>query len=242
VGERAKVISVLRKAEELMSLSIPPPNTASDVRRAFELASGRCGLTFPEYRALADGDPALVELERQVIADARRRWGAPVAEIEPRPPEPEEEEQPDTILERILVPVDYSMESHRAVALALELRRTHGSAVCLFHAAQSTGSDDWLAGIGSPSVAVDWVAEAHGRLRRFLANVAPGAGEGIDVRARVGLPLDTLGQEAHGWGATLVIATARVQSWLVRSPAERLLRELGLPVLIIPTGTPRRGT
>lgn len=145
-----------------------------------------------------------------------------------------EESAAATILARVFVPVDYTMECHRAVDLALELRRKHGSAACLFHAAQSTGSDDWLAGIGSPSVGGDWVAEAKARLRRFLANVAPDAGADAEVRSRVGLPITTLSEEAHRWAATLVIATASLHNQL-RSPAERLVRKLQLPVLIMPT-------
>ena len=242
VAERAKVIGVLRKAEELMSTANPSPDTDAGVRRALELACGRVGLTYPEYRALADHDPDLVDLERSVIADARRRWSTtpgtlvtsvPAPEPTPPPPTPDEGTEKIIVFDRIFVPVDYSIESHRAVRLALELRRTRGSAVCLFHAVESTGSDDWLGGIGSPAVGGDWVAEAHERLRRFLANLGV-TDDGIAVRARIGRPLRMLCDEARDWGATLVVAAARVHASLVRSPAERLVRQLGLPVLVIP--------
>ena len=43
VAGRAKVIGVLRKAQEFMSTSNPPPNTEAEVRRALELASGGVG-------------------------------------------------------------------------------------------------------------------------------------------------------------------------------------------------------
>ncbi|MBX3187873.1 MAG: universal stress protein [Labilithrix sp.] len=236
VAERAKVIGVLRKAEELMSTSNPPPNNEVDARRALELAGGRLGLTYPEYRAITDADPELVELERRVLNDARRRWGSAPRAAAPEAPAPIEE----PLLARVIVPVDYSMDSQRAVRAALELQRGLGAAVCLFHAAESSESDEWLGGIGSPAVGGDWVAEAKDRLRRFLDNIAPGARAVVDVRARVGLPLDTLCEEARSWGATLVIAAANVHSWLLRSPAERLVREVGLPVLIVPTVATRR--
>jgi nucleotide-binding universal stress UspA family protein len=237
VAERAKVIGVLRKAEEFMSTSNPAPDTDADVRRALDLSCGRLGLTFQEYRALADSDPELVEFERHVIAEARRRWGAApttpaAAASQPEPERPAEAAA--KMLDRVFVAVDYTMDSHRAVGVALELRRTHGSTVCLFHAAESTGSDDWLAGIGSPAVAGDWVVETEERLRRFLRNVAPDADADIEVRARVGLPVSSLCVEAHRWGATLVIATARLHTRIVRSPAEQIVRQVGLPILIIP--------
>jgi len=240
VAGRAKVIGVLRKAEELMSTANPAPNTDADVLRALELASGRVGLTYAEYRALADGDAELVDLERRVIDDARVRWGtapaSPVANVlaaEPLPPLDEVAEAL-TIFRRVIVPVDYTPESHRAVRVALELRRIHGSAICLFHAVESTGSDDWLGGIGSPAVGGDWVAEGKARLRRFLANIGVDGADDIDVRARVGLPLLMLREEARAWSATLVVAASRMHATLVRSPAERLVRELQLPVLVIP--------
>src|SRR5262245_41744941 len=77
------------------------------------------------------------------------------------------------VFDRIFVPIDFSTASHLALGAALELHRTHGSTLCLFHAAQSDGSDEWLAGIGSPAASGDWVKESEGRLRRFLENVAP---------------------------------------------------------------------
>jgi nucleotide-binding universal stress UspA family protein len=139
------------------------------------------------------------------------------------------------VFDRVLVPVDYSMASHRALGLALELRRTHGSALCLFHAAESTGGDEFLAGIGSPSVGGDWVAESKERLLRFLDNVAPGKAAGIDVRARVGLPIAMLVAEARAWRPTLVVAAIRFQPrFPFRSPAERLIRRLRVPVLLVP--------
>jgi nucleotide-binding universal stress UspA family protein len=130
--------------------------------------------------------------------------------------------------------VDYTMSSHRALGIALELMRTHGSDVCVFHAAESGGSDDWLGGIGSPAVGGDWVSEAVARLRRFLDNVAPGASTRVEVMAKVGEPLPTLRIAAREWGASLIVAPAHVHARLFRSPAERLVHESEVPVLVLP--------
>ncbi len=69
VAERAKVISVLRKADELMAEGNLPQGQESP-RRALELAAGRVGLTIEEYDALVKGDPELMELERRVLEAA----------------------------------------------------------------------------------------------------------------------------------------------------------------------------
>jgi hypothetical protein len=74
VAERAKAIAVMRKAEELMSEQIPPATSDSTILRALELAAGRVGLTFAEYRALVKDDPELAELERKVIENARLEY------------------------------------------------------------------------------------------------------------------------------------------------------------------------
>ena len=67
VAERAKVIGVLRKAEELMAEGNLPHGQETP-RRALELAAGRVGLTIQEYEALVKGDAELIELERKVLA------------------------------------------------------------------------------------------------------------------------------------------------------------------------------
>ncbi|MDB4935534.1 MAG: hypothetical protein JWP87_2506 [Labilithrix sp.] len=238
VADRAKVIGVLRKAEEFMSTANPPPDSDALVRRALELACGRLGVMWREYRSIVAADPELRELERRVIADARERWGRPPSVIIVTPPgaeQAQDERSPaERLFDRIFVPIDYTTDSHSAALAALDLRRSHGSAMCLFHAAESTGSDDWLAGIGSPAVGGDWIAETNDRLRRFLAHIAPDAAGGVEVRACVGSPVAELSKEARRWGATLVVAAASVQARLLRSPGERILRELQLPVLIIP--------
>lgn len=143
------------------------------------------------------------------------------------------------IFRRVIVPIDYSMESHRAFGVALDLVETHGSTVSLFHAEESSGADEWLGGIGSPSVGGDWIAEAKGRLRRFVLNVAPWMAGRVDILASIGEdPVHELRRAAHGWGATLVVASANVYSGFLRSPAERLVHGFEVPTLIIPHEPP----
>lgn len=139
-----------------------------------------------------------------------------------------------SVLDRVFVPVDYTMSSHRALGVALELMRTHGASVCVFHAAEDEPSDDWLGGIGSPAVGGDWRSDAEARLRRFLENVAPGTSSRVEVLAMVGEPRLMIRLAAAEWGASLIVASANVHTRLVRSPAERLVHETEIPVLVIP--------
>ena len=74
VAERAKVIGVLRKAEELMASPNRPPRSEADLDRVLEVAAHDVGITIGEYRALMTGDDELAELEKKVLDDARRRW------------------------------------------------------------------------------------------------------------------------------------------------------------------------
>jgi len=74
VAERATVIGVLRKVEELVAEGNLPKGQET-VRRALELAAGRAGLTIGEYEALVKGDPELVDLERKVLEAASSKLG-----------------------------------------------------------------------------------------------------------------------------------------------------------------------
>ena len=62
VADRAKAVGVLRKTEEFLA-----SNNPSDPQRALELAAGRVGLTFEEYRAIVDADHELQALEAKVL-------------------------------------------------------------------------------------------------------------------------------------------------------------------------------
>lgn len=140
-----------------------------------------------------------------------------------------------TTLDRVFVPVDYSMGSHAALGVALELMRVHGSSVCVFHAAESDATDEWLGGIGSPAVGGDWISEAENRLRRFLDNVAPGTASRVEVMAKIGEPHRTIREAALEWGATLIVAAVDAHGSVFRSPAERLVHDNDIPVLVLPT-------
>lgn len=63
VADRAKAVGVLRKAEEFLATNNP-----SEPRRALELAAGRIGLTWDEYRKIVDADHELAALEQKFLS------------------------------------------------------------------------------------------------------------------------------------------------------------------------------
>ena len=71
VAERAKGVSVLRKAEELMASGNPDGGTEDGRRRAIELACGRCGVRVEEYDRIVAHDSELLALQTNVMEAAR---------------------------------------------------------------------------------------------------------------------------------------------------------------------------
>lgn len=140
-----------------------------------------------------------------------------------------------SILERVFVPVDLSMESHRAVGVALALQRFLHAAVCLFYVAEPDATNDYLGGIGSPATMGDWLAASEERLRRFFVNLVPGYPLPVELRASVDVNVPRLVErEARTWGASMVVVTADVHTRFFRSEAERWIRDFELPMLVIP--------
>lgn len=140
------------------------------------------------------------------------------------------------VFAKIFVPIDYTMDCHRALGVALELQRTHGSEIRLFHAARGDASEDWHGGIGADFVQGDWVTRARARLRDFVENVAPEALDKVELHACMGgETLRLVREEARRWGATLLVAAAPVHARLVRSSAEKLVHDIDIPALIIPS-------
>jgi nucleotide-binding universal stress UspA family protein len=156
---------------------------------------------------------------------------------------PEPLTQGKLIFERILVLIDFGVSPRATLGVALELHRTLGSKVCLYTVPELTGGDEFLAGLGSPSVIMaDLGEEARGRLHRFLENVAPEFAPEVELRARVDVdPIASLREEALRWGATLVIAAADSHAGIfLRSRAEKLVHAFDIPVLLVPAPRPRR--
>lgn len=140
------------------------------------------------------------------------------------------------MFQRILVPVNFSLGSRRALATALTLRERHGSEVHLFHLAEPGENERFLAGVGgdAPMAGQGLIADAEQRLRRFVDNTFPGKSGEVAVRAHGGIDVVTaLRKAAFETKATLVVLGARQRQTVFRTTLEKALRELDTPVMIV---------
>jgi len=141
------------------------------------------------------------------------------------------------LFDRLLVPVDFSEGSRRALATALELKRQFHSEVHLFTLTEASENDQFLAGTGASALSPqDLVDAAKGRLGRFVDNIFPGCSGDVIVHAKVGVDvLHGICREAKGEATTLVILAQEPKQTILRTQVEKLVRELGSAILIVRT-------
>jgi nucleotide-binding universal stress UspA family protein len=141
----------------------------------------------------------------------------------------------NTVFQRILVPIDFSAASRRAVAVALSLRARFGSEVHLFRLAQSGENDQFLAGTGAAGASPDWlVSDAEGRVRRFVDHVVPGRSGEVIIHAAIGEDvLHGVVRMARRIGATLTLVPGEAKEGVFRSTIEKLIIELECPVMLV---------
>ena len=136
---------------------------------------------------------------------------------------------------RILVPVDFSDDSRRALAMALVLRESFASEVHLFHLAEHGANDEFLAGIGGSSPPPGELVEAaRSRLRAYLENLFPGTAEDVVVHAHYGTDVVAgIERAASEVGATLVLLAGRPRQSLFRTRIEKIVRDLNGAVMVV---------
>jgi nucleotide-binding universal stress UspA family protein len=140
----------------------------------------------------------------------------------------------ETTFKRLLVPVDFSAGSRRALGAALVLRRSLGSEVHLFNLAELGENDEYLACTGANSVTPgELVEDTKARLRRFVDNVFPGQAAEVTVHARMGVDVvHGIERIANDLGATLVLLGARQRESLFRTDIEKVVRDLNGAVML----------
>jgi nucleotide-binding universal stress UspA family protein len=141
------------------------------------------------------------------------------------------------VFDRILVPIDFSEGSRRALGTALELRKRFGSEVHLFRLTASTSNDQFLAGIGGDSLAPrDLVEAAESRLQRFVENVLPGRSAEVIVHAQVGEDVvHGIARSAKHTGTTLVLLAEEPKQSVFRTQVEKIVQELDSAVMLLRT-------
>jgi universal stress protein A len=146
--------------------------------------------------------------------------------------------------QRILVPIDFSDCSIRALAMARDLSTSLGEpvAVTVFHVGdvQRALGHHWseeLAPVG-PEVEDAAEAERH-RLEASVVRVAHSLGGSFrpDVLVRMGHPAEEIAEQIRAGGHDLVVMGTRgrtgVRRLLLGSVAERVIHHSAVPVLVI---------
>jgi nucleotide-binding universal stress UspA family protein len=138
--------------------------------------------------------------------------------------------------ERLLVPVDFSSASRAAVAMAMSIADRWGSEVVLFHAAGFDQNDEFLRYTGVPWGREDVVRETSEHLRRFADEVAPGSTARVRLdAARDENPVHAVVRACARHSPSLVVlGTHPRDRWrILRSRAERIVRALACPVVLV---------
>lgn len=142
-------------------------------------------------------------------------------------------------IDRILCPIDFSEFARDALEHAVALANWYRAALTLMHVIETPllSIDELAAGYASfePLPDRDTVAED---LRQFARPVLGSIDVPLDVLVTVGTPAIAIQADAERMGADLVVIGTHGRSgfrgFLLGSVAERLLRTLAVPLLIVP--------
>lgn len=141
---------------------------------------------------------------------------------------------------RILVPVDYSEHSQRALELALKLgARDPVDVVHVWDRPQYTGDAVVTGPDGSRRALAEMIREnAEADMTQFLARVHQPAGAALERRLITGDPvsalLEILEQRKHDLVVICTHGRTGMQRILLGSVTERLIRLSPVPVLTVP--------
>lgn len=138
--------------------------------------------------------------------------------------------------DRLLVPIDFSSAARAAFTLAMRLAERWGSEVVLFHAAEADGNDEFLDYTGVPWGRSDVLRETREHLLRFADTVVPGSSSRVRVEAvRADSPVRAVVIACARYSPTMVVLGTRPRDRrrVFRSPAERIMRAVSCPVLVI---------
>lgn len=156
--------------------------------------------------------------------------------------EPREYETDDPIIhaerKRILVPVDFSRPSRRAVRFAREWAARFGSEIFLLHVIEPWGAvSAFGAGpVAPPLPPLDFHAQARAELEKLAREEFSDSAK-VSVHLRDGAAYDEIATAARDLGADLIIIATHGRTGLAHilmgSTAERVVRHAPCPVLTL---------
>ena len=138
---------------------------------------------------------------------------------------------------RIIVPVDGSPTSNKALVTALDIARDSDSRIRLVHSVDELA---YLTGFEASADVLSLVRQSGQRVLSEAAEIAGSAGVPIETclmdtpGRRLG---ETIADEAKQWGADLIVVGTHgrrgVERMLLGSGAEQILRQSPVPVLVV---------
>lgn len=140
-----------------------------------------------------------------------------------------------TIFSRVLVPVDFSPVSHRAVFAALELQRCCRARVCVFYVTHAGANDEFLATLGSPTSRSELRGDGgRAAVRRFVSHIAPGREDDVECDTTIGDDsMSEIRAKIEAWKPSLLVLSHVSHASLLRTHVEKLIRSIELPVLLL---------
>jgi universal stress protein A len=141
-------------------------------------------------------------------------------------------------LKKILVPMDFSAPSQRALDFAVRLAKQFRSAVTLLHVVEKTAVGSGFADIPSKlDFSDEQFSMAEKNLRTLSASLRPAGSPTVDTAIRTGLPAHEIVEAAKEFDADLiVIATHGYTGWkhfCIGSTAERVVCTAPCPVFVV---------
>lgn len=148
--------------------------------------------------------------------------------------QPTSESTAGETFQRVLVLVDPDVTAHRALRVAVELRRRFGSSVCVFHVARTDENDHFLNALGSTITRTDLIEEGSAALREFVREAVPDIADAVECEA---LPendyVGTIRAKVRAWRPTLIVLSREPRPSLLRTHTEKLVKSLDVPVLLL---------
>ena len=144
-----------------------------------------------------------------------------------------------TLIQKIMVPIDFSEASEAAARYAAALARTVSASVHLIHVLEvvpfAPGPLEFYAGESEPAREARYEA-ACTRLNALAASMTANATR-VTTEVRSGATADRIGEAVIDYGADLVVMSTHgrtgLSHLLLGSVAERLIRTARCPVLAI---------
>jgi nucleotide-binding universal stress UspA family protein len=139
---------------------------------------------------------------------------------------------------KILIPVDGSKFSLKAVRLAKRLAEIQGSELLLLHVLDTTVFEQLCRFNFKPSNEIR--ADMEGSARAFLEDMSMEISQSnvpVSITIKEGIPHEVILDEAVSWGADLIVmgklGKRGVSRILLGSVAERVIEFANLPVLLV---------